>query len=90
MCSLAGRESGRKSSQRKLFTEKMGPQPDSPQSMRTYQLDQKGRKGRVMVGRAAKENPEEEEKTLVTAETVYVKAETQCCMKKMEDASSRC
>ena len=38
VCSLAGRESERRSSQGKLFTEKLGPEPDSPQSVRTYQL----------------------------------------------------
>lgn len=45
-----------------------------PSKREDLSVDQKAGKGIVIVGRAAKENPEEEEKTLVTTETVYVKS----------------
>lgn len=51
-----------------------GATAGQPSKHEDLSVDQKGRKARVMVSRAAKENPEEEEKTLVTAETVYVKS----------------
>lgn len=45
-----------------------------PSKCEDLSVDRKAGEGVVMLGRAAKENPEEEEKTLVTAETVYVKS----------------
>lgn len=45
-----------------------------PSKREDLSVDRKAGKGIVIVGRAAKENPAEEEKTLVTAETVYVKS----------------